>query len=134
MDDNVANLPRCQAKKADGSRCERVIGAEQRYCYSHDKSRAAERKANASKAAKSKLSSEIVAIRVEIRQIMEDIRSRKLTRGDGAVLLQGTGMLLKTVKEAREQTSFDEIRGEMEELRELFEHNQRSRGDASWSG
>jgi hypothetical protein len=133
---NVTDLPRCKAKKADGSSCGRVVSASQDYCYSHDNGRAAERKANASKAAKSKLSSEIVAVREEVRKIMTEIREQKLHRQDGVVLLQACNILLKTVREARDQTSFDEVRQEMAELRELFEANQRSRagGGSSWSG
>ena len=52
---------------------------------------------------------------------MDAVREKKLTRGDGAILLQGTGYLLKTVSEARKQSEYDEIRGEMADLRQLFE-------------
>jgi len=121
VNENETNLPRCQGIRSDGQRCERVVGASQQFCYSHDASRREDRRASASKAAKSKLSSEIVAIREEIREIMDAVREKKLTRGDGAILLQGTGMLLKTVSEARKQSEYDEIRGEMAELRQLFE-------------
>ncbi len=57
MDDKVAKLPRCQALKSDGTSCERIVGASQKYCYRHDKSRAAERKANASRVLRARLAS-----------------------------------------------------------------------------
>ena len=120
-DDNVRSLPVCAAKKSDGTACERIVGASGATCYAHDPTRKEQRRAASSKAAKSKLSSEIVAIRGEIRRIMEDIRDEEIDRGDGAVLLQGCGLLLKAVSEGRKQSEYDEIRTEMGELRELFE-------------
>jgi hypothetical protein len=56
-------MNQCQGIKSDGTRCERLIGASQEYCYSHDNSRAAERKTNATKAAKSKTGLELVAVK-----------------------------------------------------------------------
>jgi uncharacterized NAD(P)/FAD-binding protein YdhS len=131
VSDNGTNLPRCQGIKSDGTRCERVIGVSQTHCYSHDVTRAQERSKNASTAAKSKLSTEIVAIRTEIREIMSDIRSKRLTRADGAVLLQGCGLLLKAVNEGRTQTHFDELRGQIEELEAMYAKQERR---ASWRG
>jgi hypothetical protein len=132
MGGNMRDLTRCQATKADGSPCERIVPASQKLCYSHDASRREDRRASASKAARSKLSSEIIAIRSEARQIMADIRSGDLGRGDGAVLLQACGLLLKAVNEGRKQSEYDEIRGEMTELRQLFER-QKQREGGSWS-
>jgi hypothetical protein len=63
---------------------------------------------------------------------MTDIRSGDLDRGDGAVLLQACGLLLKAVNEGRKQSEYDEIRGEMAELRHLFEQ-QKHREGSSWS-
>ena len=120
-DDNVTKLPICGKKKVDGTPCERIVGAPGQPCYAHDPSRKADRRRSASTAAKSKLSAEIVAIRGEIRRIMEDIRDEEIDRGDGAVLLQGCGLLLKAVAEGRKQSEYDEIRTEMGELRDLFE-------------
>jgi hypothetical protein len=62
-DDNVTKLPICGEKKADGSPCERIVGAPGQVCYAHDPSRKADRRRSASTAARSKLSAEVVAIR-----------------------------------------------------------------------
>lgn len=120
-DDNVTKLPTCGKKKADGSPCERIVGAPGQPCYSHDETRKADRRRSASVAAKSKLSAEVVAIRAEARQIMADLRAKKLSRGDANVLLQGCNILLRTVDQGRRQAEYDEVRGEMAELREMFE-------------
>jgi hypothetical protein len=47
-------MPRCAGNKDDGSPCERIVKASQRYCYSHDPERAEERKRNASRGGRSK--------------------------------------------------------------------------------
>ena len=52
---------------------------------------------------------------------MEAVKEGDIQRWDAAVLLQGAGFLLKTISEARKQSEYDEIRGEMAELRQLFE-------------
>jgi hypothetical protein len=133
LSDNVPDLPRCQGFKADGTRCERIIKPSETLCYSHDESRSAERRANASRAGKGNLSSEIVSIRAEIRRIMDDIRDGELQRADGAVLLQGAGYLLRSVAEARKQNEYEEIRTEMEELRTMFEQQQTKGGGREWA-
>src|SRR5215208_2362715 len=120
-DDNVTKLPICGAKKNDGGVCERIVSAPGKTCYAHDPSRKEDRRRSASTAAKSKLSSEVVAIRAETRQIMADVRAKKLSRGDANVLLQGCNILLRTVDQGRRQAEYDEVRGEMAELREMFE-------------
>jgi hypothetical protein len=128
MGDGVRTLPTCAGKKADGSQCERIIGTSSSYCYAHNPANSAARSKNASRAAKSKLSGEVVAIRAEIREIMDGIRNTKLSRGDGSILLQGCGMLLKAVNEGRRQAEFDEVRNEMGELRELFKQTREADG------
>jgi len=120
-DDNVTKLPICGKKKADGRPCERIVGAPGQPCYAHDPTRKDDRRRSASTAAKSKLSAEVVAIRAETRQIMEDLREGELDRGDANVLLQGCNILLRTVDQGRRQAEYDEVRTEMSELRELFE-------------
>jgi hypothetical protein len=42
----VGVMPRCVATKHDGTPCERIVGAAQEYCYSHDPNRADERHRN----------------------------------------------------------------------------------------
>lgn len=119
--DNVRKLPVCGKNKADGTPCERIVGASGQLCHAHDPTKREQRRRSASTAAKSKLSSEVVAIRAETRQIMADVRAKKLSRGDANVLLQGCNILLRTVDQGRRQAEYDEVRGEMAELREMFE-------------
>jgi len=133
LSDNVPDLPRCQGFKADGTRCERIIKASETLCYSHDESRSAERKANARRAGKGNLSQEVAEARDEIKKIMEQIREGELSRADGSVLLQGAGLLLRAVTEARKQNEYDEVRAELRELRELYESSQQGKRGNPWA-
>jgi hypothetical protein len=60
-------MARCAGTKADGTPCERIIGASQTFCYSHDDTRRKERSKNASVAAKAKLK--------ELHEIKEQLRT-----------------------------------------------------------
>ena len=42
-------MPRCRGNKEGGTPCERIVGASQDHCYSHDPDRAAETRRNASR-------------------------------------------------------------------------------------
>jgi hypothetical protein len=125
MFDNVTTLPRCQATKNDGTPCERIVGGDQRYCYSHDSSRAKERSANASKAARSKPQAEVTEIKQEIRTIMRDIREGELDRGDGAVLLQGAGQFLKAVQVSMKVREQEDLEVRLEELEAVLDRRKK---------
>jgi len=125
-------MRRCQGITGSGKRCERLIGPSQTHCYSHDETRAKERRENASKAAKARYATpcaEIVAVREQLSTLAEDVRQGKVTTAKGAVVAQILGVLLKTFEQARKQAEFDEIRVEMGELREMFERQREARNN-----
>ena len=64
-------MPRCSGKKEDGSPCERIVGASQSYCYSHDPKRAAERRRNASRGGRSKANAEIAGLKAQLERVMK---------------------------------------------------------------
>jgi hypothetical protein len=121
-------MNQCQGIKADGTRCERLIGASQEYCYSHDKSRATERKTNASKAAKSKVGLELVAIKRQLKEIAEGVLAERIPTGQGSVAAQVLGVYIRACEQERKQREYDELRVEMDELREMLEQGQGSSG------
>jgi hypothetical protein len=63
-------MPRCAGKKEEGSPCERIVGASQPYCYSHDPNRAAERQRNASRGGRSKANAEIAGLKAQLERVM----------------------------------------------------------------
>jgi hypothetical protein len=72
-------MPRCAGKKEDGSPCERIVGASQSYCYSHDPERAAERR-NASRGGQSKANAEITGLKVQLKKLAADVLSGEVER------------------------------------------------------
>src|SRR5918999_450952 len=74
-------MPRCAGKKEDGSPCERIVGASQPYCYSHDPERAAERRRNASRGGRSKANAEIAELKAQLRKLAADVISGEVERG-----------------------------------------------------
>ena len=122
------NTRRCQGITPSGKRCERIVGASQTHCFAHDPSKAQARSENAAKAARSKRGSpseEIVELREQLRGVAEDVRGGKVTTAKGSVIAQILGVLLRTFEQQRKQAEFDEIRGELAELKELVDARQR---------
>jgi hypothetical protein len=114
-------MPRCSGSKPDGSPCERIVGASQEYCYSHDPNRAQERHRAASKAARSKPNRELINVKDRLRDMIDGVYDGTMDRGDAAVcgqlfnaLIRAIGMELK-VKEVEELThEIEEIRGALQ--------------------
>jgi hypothetical protein len=80
-------MPRCAASKPDGSPCERIVGASHIFFYAHDPERSAERILNASNAARSKPNRELAALKGQLREIAEGVRTGELEPRQGAVMV-----------------------------------------------
>ena len=109
-------MPRCTATKADGTPCERIVGAAQHYCYSHDKARAPERSANASKAAKAKASTELGEVKRQLRTIADDVLSGRLDKGKASVSAQVLGVYTRVVEAERRLRETDELEARLDAL------------------
>jgi hypothetical protein len=114
-------MKRYSGIRADGVRCERLVGESQEYCYSHDESRASERSRNASKAAKVK-AGEVGVLKAELRELLSEIKEGVIEKGRGHVLITGYGVLLRYCAEERAVKETQELAAELEELkREIHE-------------
>ena len=114
-------MPRCAATKGDGTPCQAIVRESQQLCHAHDPARADQRRRAASKAGKSRTGGEISAIKARLRELAEDVVADKITTAKGSVAAQILGVYLRAVEQERKQREYDEIRGEMAELRQLFE-------------
>jgi hypothetical protein len=74
-------MPRCAGRKEDGSPCERIVGASQTHCYSHDPKRAAECRRNASRGGRSKANAEIAGLNAQLKKLAADVLSGEVERG-----------------------------------------------------
>jgi hypothetical protein len=104
-------MARCAASKPDGSPCERIVGASQRYCYAHDPARSEERKRNASRGGKSKGNSEIADLKGQLRKLAADVLSGEVGRSEAAVvnqILNTRARLIELERKVREQEILEE--------------------------
>ncbi len=120
-------MARCSGSKPDGTPCERIVGASQSYCYSHDPGRSGERRRAASKAAKSKPNRELADIKQRLSDLATDVLEGKVDRGKGAVASQVLNVYLRATAielKVKEVTEFEE---RLEQLEGLLGRRERSR-------
>lgn len=88
---------RCSGIKPSGGRCERIVSAEQEYCYSHDPARAAERKRNAARGGKAKANQDLTEVKVKLRTLAEDVLAGSVDKGVGSVVSTIWGVYLRAI-------------------------------------
>ena len=120
-------MARCAGIKRDGGRCTVIVNGSQPYCYQHDPKRAKERRRNASRAAKSKPSRELLGIKQRLSDLAEEVLEEKVEKGVGAVASQILNVYLRAVSvelKAREQLELTE---RLEALEEALEQQKGER-------
>jgi hypothetical protein len=121
-------MARCAGIKRDGGRCTVIVNGAQNYCYQHDPKRAEERRRNASRAARSKPSKELVGIKQRLSDLADDVLEEKVDKGVAAVASQVLNVYLRAVSvelKAREQLELTE---RLEALEEALEQQKGERG------
>ena len=126
-------MPRCVGTKPDGTSCERIVGASQEYCYSHDPSRTEERKRAASRGGKrggrGRPQAELADVKDRLRAMIDDVRNGTMDRGAAAVCAQLYNSLLRAVSvelKVREQLELEQRVEELEHLLECQDEHRRS--------
>lgn len=120
-------MPRCGGSKPDGSPCERIVPASQRYCYAHDPARAGERRRNASRAGKSRgseASREVRAVKQQLQEIADGVLSGSVDRADGAVAGQLLNVKLRALELERRWHTTDDLAARVGDLREALEREE----------
>ena len=125
-------MARCTAVKPDGTPCERIVGASQSHCYSHDPSRQAERKRNASRAARSRPNTEVKGIKDALVALADDVLKGKINRGDAAVVNQILNTRLRALSLERDLREHDELEKRLTELERHAERVGTSKGGSRW--
>jgi len=114
-------MARCSHIYTDSSQCRRIVSPEQRYCYSHDPARAAERRRNAARGGKAKASGELANIKRRLSDLADDVLTGEADRGVAAVASQILNIYLRAVSvelKVREQLELTERLGALEEALE----------------
>ena len=114
-------MPRCGGSKPDGAPCERIVGASQEYCYSHDPARSEERHRAASKAAKSKPHKEIQDIKTRLSELAEGVLEGEIDRADAAVVGQLLNYIIRAVGMELKVKEQLELEARLEELESIVE-------------
>ena len=109
-------MPRCAGKKEDGSPCERIVGASQPYCYSHDPERAAERRRNASRGGRSKANAEIAGLKAQLKKLAADVLSGEVERGAATAVNQIINSQARLLELERKIKETEELEAWLEAL------------------
>ena len=113
-------MARCAGRKEDGSSCERIVGASQAYCYSHDPGRAAERRRNASKGGRSKANAEIAALKAQLKaqlkRLAAGVLSGEVERGAATAVNQIVNSQARLLELERRIKETEELEARLEAL------------------
>ena len=112
-------MKKCQAIKANGGRCERIVGASQPFCYSHDPARQEERKRNAARGGRVKATGEVGRVKAQLRNLADATLSGEVDRSVAAVVNQIWGTYLSTVRTQMKDEEHEEHENRLRELERL---------------
>jgi hypothetical protein len=117
-------MNRCHGTRRNGERCTQTVEPPNAYCWHHAPERAEERRRAASRAGKSRPSTEVRTIKEEIKGVISGVKAGEIDRNDAAVMIQGYRALKDFIALERGIRVEDELAAEIEELK-------RERGYAS---
>jgi hypothetical protein len=109
-------MSRCAARKPDGTACERIVRTSQTYCFAHDPGTAAQRSRNASKAARSKPSRELRAVKEHLRRLAEDVLEGRVDEARAGVAARIYRVYLTAVEQERRVIETEEVLERLEAL------------------
>ena len=109
----------CPGIKRDGGRCTVVVSGKSDYCYQHDPERAEERRRTSSRAAKSRPSREVAAIKALLADMTERVLSGGLETSVAAVANQLINTQLRAIELERKIKETEELEARIEALEEM---------------
>ena len=127
-------MGRCGFTKPSGQRCKgrAIEGSE--YCWNHAPEYAEARsragRKGGRRAGRGRPLAELAGIKDRLREIVEDVRSGALDRGDAAVIGQLYNVYLRAVSVELKVKEVTELEGRLGELEELLEA--RKEGGNRW--
>ncbi len=111
-------MPRCSGSKPDGSPCQRIVGASQRYCHAHDPTRSEARRRAASRAGRSRSGGELGEVRDLLRQITNRVLDGSLDRSTAIAANQLLNTRVRLIEITRRVQEQDELLERLAELEE----------------
>jgi hypothetical protein len=117
-------MHKCAGITPSGGRCERIVSAEQTYCYSHDPTRQQERRRNAARGGKAKASGEIGRVKAKLQALADATLEGAVDKGVAAVTAQIWNIYLAAIRTELKVREVEELAREVEELRVMVEGSQ----------
>src|SRR5215216_1486612 len=113
-------MNRCHGTRRNGERCTQTVEPPNAYCWHHAPDRAEERRRAASKAGRSRPSTEVRTIKEEIKTVIKDVKAGDLDRNDAAVMIQAYRALKDFIALERQVKETEELAAEIEELKREY--------------
>lgn len=118
----------CAGIKPDGSRCRGVATQGSDYCPAHNPARAEQRRRAATKAARSKPSSELLGTRAQLQQLADGVLAGGVDRASASVAGQLLNIKLRTVELERRLKETEELERRLEEIEDAIEQSKPNEG------
>jgi hypothetical protein len=113
-------MKQCAAIKRDGGRCERIVGAGQNYCFSHDPTRREERKRNAALGGKAKASGELKRVKTNLQALADSTLEGETDTRVAAVVTQIWNTYLAAVRTELKVREVEEFEARLRGLEEAL--------------
>ena len=124
----------CAGIKRNGGRCTVEVGPSQTHCYQHDPDRASERRRNAARGGRGKASKEVRDLKLEVRDLIADVRSGSLERNDAGAMIQGYRVLKDLIEVERRIKEQEEVLARLYALETRQNLQRPGPGRARWDG
>jgi LPS O-antigen subunit length determinant protein (WzzB/FepE family) len=118
----------CTATKRDGSPCTLPSSGPEGLCWAHDPKNAERRRRGQSRGGKNKPSREVVGIKSQLQNLVQDVLSGELETGRAAVANQLINTRLRAIELERKIKETDELEARIETL----EETQGQKGARKW--
>jgi hypothetical protein len=112
-------MPTCRGFKRTGERCTGTVEPPQEFCWWHDPANAEQRSRAASKAAKSKGSTELGVVKRQLRDIADAVLEGSLDKGRGSIAAQVLGVYIRAVEQERKILEQDELLERLDALEQV---------------
>jgi hypothetical protein len=122
-------MTQCIGVKGDGQLCRGIAARGSDYCPAHDPSRKEARKRSASKAARAKNAHrEVGEVKLELSELIRQVRDEEVPRGVGAVCSQLYNTLLRAVELQMKIRDHEEYEKRLAELERLMSDGEQMYG------
>lgn len=124
---------RCRAIKRNGAACKGSATEPNGYCWAHSPEHAQQRRRTASRGGKSKSGKEIRDLKKQLQDLVEDVLSGRVERGNAVVANQILNTRARLIELERRVQEQDEVLARLEGLEAAAERERKGgKGGRRW--